>query len=240
MASLRTLLARAKRNAQRAAYGLADAVMDTDHKVRFVYRSNGYHTPNYRFAADEIMFVHLAKTAGTSLAKILQGDPQQRFPNLNIHRPISGHCAPADFKYITVLREPVSRVWSYYHMVLRNPAGYPYRNYAAKGLETFLKKAWPARNMAVRYVAGRVEQEPTQQTLALAQKNLAQFYAVLLFEDFGAEATAFCKQHGIPVGDIPTERKASYAAPTEAEAALIASYNKLDIALYEDWLASRG
>lgn len=239
MAAPRVVLSRIKKKLLKAGFRVLDAVTDGDSYVRFVYRQNGYHTPEYRFDSDQIMFVHLPKTAGTSFAKMLRMDAQQRFVSLDIHKPISAHCDPAAFRYITVMREPVARVWSYYQMVLRNPPGYPYRNYAVKGLEHFLKKSWPARNMACRYLTGNVDAEPTSATLKQAQTNLKGFYHVLDFDAFGAQASAFCAAHEIAVEQIPNERKANYTGPSEADAALIRQFNQLDSALYEGWKQSQ-
>ena len=79
MSSLRTYLARGKKRALKSLYRAADAMFDTDRYIRYTYVQNGYHSPDYRFEKDEIMFVHLPKTGGTSFAAVFCEDPQQRF-----------------------------------------------------------------------------------------------------------------------------------------------------------------
>ena len=239
MSGLRTYLARGKKAALKTWFQSLDALLDGDRYVRYTYVQNGYHTPDYRFAQNEIMFVHLPKTGGTSFASVFQQHPEQRFVNLNIHKPVSQWCSPAQFRYVTVMRHPVDRVWSYYQMVLRNPEGYPYRDVAVQGLETFLKKCWAARNMQVRYISGKVAIEPNEATLRLASSNLQKFYAVLDFGNIGQEIANLAQQHGLTVEQVPNERKSSYAGPSAQERKLIQTYNQLDLALYRAWQSSR-
>jgi hypothetical protein len=231
MSSLHVHLARLKSRSLKLTYRAYDAVMNTDKLIRYTYYNNGYHNPNYRFGKDEINFLHLPKTGGTSLCKILANDPKSRFGRLNIHRPVSKHCPPGEYKYVTVLRDPVARVWSYYQMVLRSESGYPYQKWARQGLEVFLIKCWAARNLATRYIAGVIDPEPTQETLSLALANLSQFYAVLNFAEFSEEVSSFLQAHEIPLDEIPNERNHYYDQPSAEQQELIRKYNHLDMAL---------
>ncbi|MFY0591785.1 hypothetical protein [Roseivirga sp.] len=235
MSSLRVKLARFKYSLIRSYLKVLDFLSNSDRLIRFVYHHNGYHNPGYSFDENEINFLHLPKTGGTSLCKILERDPEQRFGKLNIHRPVSINCPPAHFRYVTVMREPVARVWSYYQMVLRSEPGYPYQKWARKGLNVFLKKCWAARNMSCRYLSSEVDAEPNEQTLRKAEQHLSQFYAVIDFGDFSEEVVKFMKDHHIPFEQIPNERNFSYNQPKNAEIELIKSYNQWDIALYEYW-----
>lgn len=235
MSSLKVHLARLKNRSIKVLYKAIDQVMDTDKHLSFTYRQNGYHNPNYHFQNDQINFIHLPKTGGTSICKMLENDPEKRFVHINIHKPVSKHCAPSAYKYVTVLRDPVARVWSYYQMVLRSQAGYPYQKWANQGLEIFLSKCWPARNLACRYMSGQVMPEPNEQTLDLSISNLSHFYAVINFANFSEEVSAFMQEHKIPYATIPNERNYKYPSPTEEEKELILKYNTWDIALFENW-----
>lgn len=235
MSRPRVYLSRIKKKSLLAVYQLSDLISGGDKHVRYQYYNNGYHNPNYRFSKDEITFLHIPKTGGSSMAKMLEKDPQNRFVHLNIHKPVSRECLPQDYRYITVIRNPVDRVWSYYQMVLRSPKGYPYLNYAEAGLDVFLRKCWAARNLACRYLSGEVEPEPNAATLDKALANLDQFYAVLSFENFGRDVSAFLDEHGISHDELPNERKAQYVKPTAEERELIARFNQFDVALFEAW-----
>lgn len=237
MSSLRTQLARAKTRSFKALYKATDLLLDSDKHIRYTYHQNGYHNPDYRFRKDQINFIHLPKTGGTSFCKMLKEGSEDRFAFMDIHKPISKYCSPKDYQYVTVLREPVARVWSYYQMVLRSQKGYPYQKWANQGLEVFLKKCWAARNMACRYLTAEMEGEPNQGTVNRALANLKDFYAVLNFAHFSQEASVFMEQHSITYEQIPNERKHSYTKPTAAEIALIKQYNQRDIVLFESWFA---
>jgi hypothetical protein len=230
---IRTQLARAKKYILKLAYSSYDKLMGTEKYTTFKLFQSGYHNPDYRFEKDQIALIHIPKTAGTSMAKLLSNDPENRFVLLDIHKPVSPHCLPTEYRYVTILRDPIARVWSHYQMVLRYPEGYPYRKYAVQGLEIFLKKTWETRNMMCRYLAGNTEQEPDNQTFEKAKANLIHFYKIIFFENFAKETTEFLTQHNIPFEKIPNERKSKYSQPTEAERTLIQQYNQWDLQLFQ-------
>lgn len=235
--SLRTLLSRSKRKLFKGGYQIIDRLFDTDYFIRYRLHLTGHNNPEYTFNRDQICFMHLPKTGGSTLAKVLTAAPGNTFVQLYIHRPISPHCPPTEFKYITILREPVARVWSYYQMVLREYDGYPYQKYARRGLKTFLERSWMARNMNCRYLSGQVYAEPDKVTLEHSMDNLDKFYRVLLFEQLAEDITVFVEEEQLPLQALPHERKSSYDLPTAAQQDLIRRYNQLDIDLYESWLS---
>lgn len=212
-----------------------DEKLGTDIFTKLTQLSLGFHTPNYWFRKRQIAFIHLPKTAGTSLHTLLGQDDLRRFVNLNKHRPVSRFCQPGKYQYITVMRDPVERVWSYYRMVLRNPPGSPYQRYAEGGLEQFLTHCWEVRNLACRYYSGHVKREPDAQTLELARANLSKFLCVLSFARFTNDLSRFLTDLQIPHSDIGHERRAAYDPPTDEERALIVSYNALDLELFNTY-----
>lgn len=217
-----------------------DSILWTDFAERAGNVKMGYHNPNYRFEKDQIAFVHLPKTGGTSLHRLLNEDKLGRFINLGgAHRPISRFCPPSAFGYVTVLRNPADRVWSFYQMVLRNPPGYPYQRFANRGLECFLKHCWEARNLACQYYTGEIRKTVTGNTLERAMSNLGEFHAVLSFDDFNEEAARFLAQFEIGYEHIPHERKSAYNLYSEEEFDLIRAYNAFDMRLFEEWQSNR-
>jgi len=237
---IKVKLSRLKKSYINRAFQLYDSILGTDKYIRYSYYKNGYHNPNYQFKKDQICFIHLPKTAGTSFSKMLERDELSRFINLNIHKPVSKYCHPKEYQYITILRNPVDRVWSYYQMVLRNQDGYPYKNYATQGLNIFLEKCWASRNLACRYLSGQVVyKEPTEQTLKLANENLKSFNSVLLFENFKEESLTFLEKKNIPIEELIHKRNVKYRGPDNKQSELIKRYNKYDIKMYEKWLMER-
>jgi hypothetical protein len=235
MSNVKTILSRLKRKVLKRTYWLSDRILNSDKLIRYTHFTNGFHNPNYQFKKEQIASVHIPKTGGTTLNKMLLESGDSRFVNLNIHKPISINCNPESYNYITVMRDPIDRVWSQYQMVLRSENGYPYQKFAQQGLFVFLEKCWAVRNMNCRYISGEVEAEPNAQTLKKSIVNLSNFYAVLSFEDFSNVITCFLKENKIAVSMIPNERKSSYIEPTEEEINLIKKYNEFDLILFDKW-----
>ena len=232
---LKTYLARAKKKTFQNIFRIYDSIADTEMRAEYTNYKVGYDNPNYQFTKTDICFLHLPKCAGTSFAKILKNDPQKRFKELLIHRPISPTCPPSEFRYITIMREPTSRVWSLYNMMLRQPENYPYRKHALRGIEVFCQKNKAARNMVCRYLSGEMDGEPNIKTVEKAYENLRQFYQVIDFSNFAEEASDFLEKHGIPFEKIPAERKAKYPSPSQKEQEILQEYNQWDIRLFEKW-----
>lgn len=213
-----------------------DALFWTDYAIKVQNYFTGFHNSNYTFKENEIAFVHLPKSGGTSLNKILgNADKYSQFINLNMHRPISKLCNPRKYSYITIMRNPVERVWSYYQMALRKDKDNPYYQFSVKGLEFFLKHCWEVRNMACRYYSGQVRREPNDQTLDIALGNLKYFSYIIDFNKFEEDVNVFLSQYDILATFIPHERKSSYTSPSQNNCDLICDYNRLDVKLFDRW-----
>lgn len=218
---------------------IIDKILWTDYAVKHHNLNIGFHDSSYKFKETEIAFVHIPKTGGTSLGNILEKDANSRFVGLSYHRPISKYCPPHAYNYITVIRSPTDRVWSYYHMVRRSSHGYPYKRFAEKGLECFLDHCWEARNLACRYYSGEIKNEPDVKVLGRAFANLNMFVHVIDFDRFQGEATSIALKYNIPLYFIPHERKSQKNLINQSEKALIDSYNLFDLRLYNEWKNSQ-
>jgi len=235
MVTVITYLARVKKSVIKICLRVYDLVMNSDKATRYQHFSSGLHNPNFKFLKSQIALVNVPKTGCTTLYKLLLDNDNQHFVNLHTHRPVSVHCPPQEYRYVTVLRNPVDRVWSQFQMVMRSPDGYPYKKFAKKGLKNFMDKCWVVRNMECRYLSGEVKKEPDDETLHRAMLNLDDFYAVLDFSNFSEEVALFCDKINIKIEGIPNERKSIYEPPTPQDQELIKQYNQLDIALYKTW-----
>jgi hypothetical protein len=220
-----------------------DAKFGTDIYLSTLNLVSGNHRSGYRFSKEQTAFVHIPKTGGSSLHTLLNEKRPEQFVNVGKHRPISKYCPPGEYHYMTIMRNPVNRVWSRYQMVLRGDPFYVHKPFAEKGLHYYLTHSWEVRNMMCRYLAGNVRSEPSGKTLETAYENLLKFDIVLEFEDYQNELNRFLEAYGIPrIEQLPHEKKSSYSGPSPAETELIAQYNTLDIELYNRWkqhLASR-
>lgn len=165
-----------------------------------------------------VIFVHVPKTAGTTLRHIIQYQFQpnnvfefyrrvrkphkgiDEFRNLSEARKnslklVSGHIGfglheflSQPCTYITVLRDPIDRVISYYYYLLNT------RNGAAKNksLEDFVKTYRGAQNSMTKFLSGmRLEiqlldsnvnidcEQCSPETLELAKNNLKKHFVVI-------------------------------------------------------------
>jgi hypothetical protein len=223
------------------------------------------------------IFLHIPKSAGQTLFQILnreykhaniytfQGGRQRlansikEFENLpiaerNKYRLLRGHVKfgihrliERPFTYITILRDPVSRILSHYHYVLRTPAhalhelvtstGMDIVRYVSSGLSTELN------NGQVRLIAGTGSDLPfgqcSEALLQEAIKNLETSFSVVgLTERFDDTILLMNQTLGWHKFPYYTKRNVTkgrgYGMELSAEAIeAIRKYNALDLRLYE-------
>ena len=212
--------------------------------LRILDQYRGIHSSNYEFSPNQLAFVHVPKTGGTSIVRIIPsliatGVPFcHSFPN---HHPISNACPPSSHKYVTVYRHPVDRVWSFWQMALRNDPDNPYRVFSSS-LEYFLQNTWPCRNLMTRYLTGHIYKEPDNQSVEQAFINLRNFYFVYDFERLtechANFLTLLARDYNLnrsidQLPSIPHLRKSSYLELPDQDRHLIEKYNHLDLALHQ-------
>ena len=210
------------------------------------YTQSPFHRCCYAFECSKMTFIHIPKTAGTSIHKFLCNKDQfsDRFQNVfdeGLHRPVSRYCHPSEYLYFTVMRHPLDRVWSYFQMVLRWDPRHPYATSARNGLLTFLERCWEVRNMATRYLSGSILDEPTHSAFLMACWNMDCFYAVLDFQRLGESLSSMCESLGykFKTASVPHFNAARYLRPSAQERELILGANTLDLELYNYWMESR-
>lgn len=217
-----------------------------------------------------LAFVHIPKTAGTTLHKIIshqysknqiyihhdtEGPPTQELADKIISsgaKVIMGHFSVGlhdyfpELRYITCLRDPVSRITSHYHHARNDPDHYLHQSanhltlseYASSGLSGELS------NGMTRMIAGRMDfhyDKADESTLERAKQNIVNhFDSVLLSESFDPGVLMFASDRNWPapyfvrrkvgrvVGSVP--------APQDIEA--IAKQNPLDLELHA-WAGDR-
>ncbi len=227
-----------------------------------------------------VIFMHIPKTAGTSLRHIVQSQFQPHnvfeFYNLKTLPPkvrkgiekyqnlseaqkksirfVSGHVGfglheflSRPCTYITVLRDPVERVISYYYFLVRN------QNEIVKDktLPEFIKTFGGVHNSMTCYLSGLTLQAQLQgcdaklksqqfdpETLAKAKLNLTNHFKVVGFVDRFDETCILLKQilgWNIPSlyvrKNVAKHSNVSREIPPET-LSLIHQFNELDISLY--------
>ena len=227
-----------------------------------------------------VIFMHVPKTAGTSLRHIVQSQFQPQnvfeFYNLKTQPPkvrkgiekynslskaqkkslkfVSGHVGfglheflNRPCSYITVLRDPVERVISYYYFLLRN------QNPIVKNktLPEFVETFGGVHNSMTCYLSGLTlqsqlqglnvdlkSQQFDQETLAKAKINLKNHFKVVGFVDRFDETCILLKQ--ILGWNIPSfyvrKNVAKHPKPhreiSPETINLIHKFNQLDLSLY--------
>jgi len=169
-----------------------DRYQGTTWEAFFHNREIGFHQNDYKITAGARAFIHVPRTAGTSVVDFFSRLPDARVEGLNIHRPVSRRCLPGRFRYFTILRDPVERCWSFYRLTLHGQNHVPYHEAASRGLAHFCKQCWEMRNMYCRYLSGFPWREADTEILHLAKNHLSRFEAVLSLGDLSKQIDRLC------------------------------------------------
>ena len=150
---------------------------------------------------EALIFLHIPKTAGTTLNRIIEWqyspfaiytiDPYRirataerlkRLPEARRRRlrVVRGHlsygiheCLPQGATYITMLRDPVARVLSAYYFVLRRPFNPLHRKLKKErlGVEDCLRLFPDRQNLQCRFIAGVKDAAPADERLVEMAKE---------------------------------------------------------------------
>jgi hypothetical protein len=219
-----------------------------------------------------IAFVHIPKTAGTTLHKIISHQSQRvlihhdsngpldaalanRIHSVNPdaimgHFSVGLHLMVPKLRYVTCLREPVSRVVSHYYHALNDPAHYLHQkvvsgnldlqSYVTAGLSGELS------NGMTRMLAGVEDFNHSvvdRQTLDIAKTNIETLFdGVILSECFDPGILMLAKRLQWNAPYYIRRKIGSYGTasrkPDRATRESIEEHNQIDIELY-DWAKQR-
>lgn len=169
-----------------------------------------------------VIFMHIPKTGGTTLANILEKQYPQgqvlRVPFGNLHtlkqqlkgsKPaaVHGHhpfglheLYQGSFHYITMLRDPVDRIISNYYYAAENPGNPMHRKLNQLSFEEFImskdeKLQYRISNMQTSFAAGkRTPAIANVDDLELAMENLQRHFSVIGITDMFTESIEVMKK----------------------------------------------
>ncbi len=215
---------------------------------------------------EALIFLHIPKTAGTTLNRIIEWqyspfeiftiDPHrfrataERLARLSEKRRrrlrvVRGHlfygiheCLPQGATYITMLRDPVARMFSSYYFVLRRPLNPLHRKLKQEGLsiEDCLRLFPERNNTQCRLIAGIKDPAINdERLLELAKENLARSFSVVgLSERFEESLVLIARTFGWEIKSYENRKVAKNRPVIEPRLAeLIREHNHLDVELYE-------
>jgi hypothetical protein len=210
-----------------------------------------------------LVFMHIPKTAGTTLASSLQWNYP---PRQTIHVDLLGHVQdmekvplelrsrarlvhghipygihkyiPRQCEYVTILREPVDRVISAYKYVLRRPTHRLHDQVVGAniGLEEFVERFWVDEHISrqTRALIDRHNGSLDREALEVAKRNLEGFLLVGLTERF--EETFVLLRRDLRLR-LPFYATRNVAAPyddvSERTVDLIREREQYDLEIYE-------
>ena len=195
-----------------------------------------YHRNDYKFNKNQITFIHVPKTGGASIREHLEKNLNNFFvfEKKSEHNPVSLLCPPNDYKYVTFLREPTHRVYSYYNM-LKNNDFVPGHHLAKKSLVDLLINSFQAKNLYCQYFSGLPFENVNDEIYNLAISNLKNFYFVGKFEEFHNSFIQLSEKLNLENKEFIHINQNKYKPISEDQKKLIESYNSYDIKLYNEF-----
>jgi hypothetical protein len=145
---------------------------------------------------------------------------------------------PQGATYITILRDPVTRLLSSYYFVLRRPLNPLHRKLKGERLEVEdCLRLFPDRNNTqCRFIAGVKDTViDDERLLDIAKENLTKSFSVVgICERFEESLILISKRFGWEVGFYENQKVAKSRPRIEPKLVeLIREHNRLDVELYE-------
>jgi hypothetical protein len=214
-------------------------------------------------AADPlVVFVHIRKTAGTTMRRIIQRQYQRRNtrmvrnyfvqPDRSLEmaetfatepprgvRAVHGHMLfwpnlpwRPGTRFFTFLRDPVERTISHYSWIKQRNPKF------ATPIEDALVDGLIHDNLQTRVIAGSMPFVATEETLAQAVANLDRLTAIGLTEQFDESVVLLGRAFGWEPMVYSTENVTANRPPREQftpeQLAIVERYNALDLELYRE------
>ena len=195
-----------------------------------------YNQNDYSFNENEYCLIAVPKTGGWSFRIYTEkyNLPFYIFKKKALHNPVSINCSPAKFKYVTILRNPIDRVFSHYQMSKRMN-----EVVSSRGLINYLRASKDVRNLYCQYYSGLIDEFVDERIFNIAVKNLKCFDTIINFENYNSDVNKFLKKFNVSTTVKIHENKSQYKKMTNNEFEAIKLYNYWDLKLYNQILKKK-
>lgn len=208
-----------------------DRVFKTTKFDSFQKKYSNIYDNNYTLKKDQFSFVHIPRTGGTSLHTLLI-ENCNNFYN-NAHNVVSLKSNPNNYKYITVLREPTKRIYSYY-LMQKKYKKLPFHVHAKKDLSFFIEKVWSCKNGICKFLNGYINHDVDDHLFNISLNNLKKFYFIADYENLRTDVNKLRKKLNIKrnieyINNYKTEK----TMISNEELSIIKKYNYYDLKIYQ-------
>jgi hypothetical protein len=196
-----------------------------------------YNSNDYKADKNDLIFIHIPKTGGASIDEYLRMNANNYyiFKKKSNHNAVSLLCSPEEYNYITFLRDPSTRVFSYYNMSLQHKHT-PAHSLAKKGIINLLKYDYQVKNLYCQYFSGYPGETINDEIYNIALKNLKNFFYVGKFEKFSESFNEMCSALKIENKERPFINTSLHENLLNADdKVLIEGYNMYDVKLYNNF-----
>ena len=213
-----------------------DTLFLTNFSRRGLDYYHNYNENDYTFSKESFCLIHVPRTGGGTLRTCFSNNNKFHIFNKKAqHYPVSFLRNPEEYKYVTVIRDPVDRTISHYNMLLHMNS-----KVASYGFSNWLRNDKFSRNLFCQYFSGYVYEEVNQSIYELALKNLKNFFYVVNFKEFDSEIKELFKKLSLEVNfeikKFGTPHSKKYEENLDKLKILAENYNYWDIKLYNEFL----
>lgn len=172
------------KEAERLYCKFTDYFFLTENFHKYQIKHSNIYSNNYNLNDNQFSFVHPPKSAGSSINTFLYEN------NVNIfysaHNLVSINCEPTKFNYITVIRNPIDRIKSFYEMQLNNKK-LAFHNQAKKGLNYFVSNVKINQNCFCKFLIGDLNCDIDDEKFEKAKHNLKNFFFIINFDNLNKD-----------------------------------------------------
>jgi hypothetical protein len=216
---------------------ILDTLFLTNFSQRGLDHYHNFHHNDYKFNKDSFCLIHVPRTGGGTLWNYFGNNNFKniyRFEKGSLHNPVSFLCDPKEYKYITVMRDPIDRVISQHNMSLLAKS-----KVASFGFANWLRNDELSRNLYCQYLSGHVGEPVDEKIYEIALKNLKNFYYVINFNNYESDIKKMFEKSnlGIEASSLKFGMHPKKNSENIDDKKIIAKkYNYWDLKLYNEFL----